>query len=504
MSNQEYILEMKNITKSFPGVKALDDVTLKIRPGQVHALMGENGAGKSTLMKCLFGMYKEDAGEIYLNGERVNFHSTKDALEHGVSMIHQELSNVPDRPVMENLWLGREPLHQVGPLKFVDHKKMFNDTKELMAKLEMDIPPRVSMRTLSISHQQTCEIAKAVSYNASVVVMDEPTSSLSEKEVSHLFRIIRTLKDEGVAVIYISHKMSEIFQISDEVSVMRDGCLIATKPSSEMDDNSLINLMVGRDMSHRFPTVESVPGDVCLKVEGLTSVVPDSFKDVSFELRKGEILGIGGLVGAQRTELVEAIFGLRGIASGDIYINNKKIDIKSPQDAIKNGVGLITEDRRGSGIFPLLSIIDNTCMSSLDGYRNKMGLLDHKRIYTDIVKSNKQLRTKTPTYQTRIQNLSGGNQQKVIVARWMMITPDILIMDEPTRGIDVGAKFEIYCIMADLVKSGKAVIMVSSEMPELIGMSHRIMVLCNGKKTGTLSKEDASQESIMRLAAQFD
>ena len=501
---QEYILEMQNISKSFPGVKALDDVTLRVRPGTVHALMGENGAGKSTLMKCLFGMYKKDKGRIVFKGETVEFHSARGALESGVSMIHQELSNVPDRFVMENLWLGREPLRRIGPLAFVDHKKMFNETVDLMKHLDMDINPKSKMKDLSISNQQGCEIAKAVSYNASVVVMDEPSSSLTETEVEHLFKIINNLRRQGVAIIYISHKMSEIFQIADEVSVMRDGQLVSTQPADQLDDDKLINLMVGRDMTHRFPPVEFSPEEVLLKVTDLTARAERSFRNVSFELRRGEILGIGGLVGAQRTELVEAIFGLRSVASGTIEIHGKEVVINSPHSAIGKGMGLITEDRRGSGIFPLLSILDNTSMPSLASYLKKSKLLDHKRIEKDSVKVNKQLRTKTPDYKTPIQNLSGGNQQKVIVARWLLTSPDILIMDEPTRGIDVGAKYEIYLIMTELIKQGKAIIMVSSEMPELIGMSNRIMVLCNGRHTGTLSREEADQESIMRLAAQFD
>jgi methyl-galactoside transport system ATP-binding protein len=501
---QDYILEMHNISKSFPGVKALDNVSLKVRPGTVHALMGENGAGKSTLMKCLFGMYTKDEGEVYLSGGKVEFHSAKNALESGVSMIHQELSNVPDRFVMENLWLGREPLHRIGPLALVDHKKMYNDTVELMKTLDMEIDPKSKMSDLSISNQQGCEIAKAVSYNASVVVMDEPSSSLTETEVEHLFKIINNLKEQGVAIIYISHKMSEIFQISDEISVMRDGQLVASKLASELDDNKLINLMVGRDMTHRFPPIEfNIGEETVLKVDNLTAKNPRSFKDVSLELKKGEILGIGGLVGAQRTELVETIFGLRGIESGMIEVHGKHVNMNSPREAIANGIGLITEDRRGSGIFPLLSILDNTSMPSLDAYIKKNHLLNHKRIESDSVQVNKQLRTKTPDYKTPIQNLSGGNQQKVIVARWLMTSPDILIMDEPTRGIDVGAKYEIYLIMTELIKQGKSIIMVSSEMPELLGMASRIMVLCNGKHTGTLERDEASQESIMRLAAQF-
>jgi methyl-galactoside transport system ATP-binding protein len=498
----EYVLEMIGISKSFPGVRALDEVSLRVRPGKVHALMGENGAGKSTLMKCLFGIYHQEAGEIILKGERVKFHNAKNALEAGVSMIHQELSNVPDRSVSENIWLGREPLHRLGPLGFLNHRKMHKDTAALMESLEMSIDPAERMGGLSISKQQACEIAKAVSYDASVVVMDEPSSSLTETETSHLFKIIRDLTGRGVAVIYISHKMSEIFQIADDVSVMRDGRMLGTWPSSELDEEGLIKLMVGRDNTNRFPPVDSAIGELRLEVRGLTSVVDRSFRDVSFELRAGEILGIGGLVGAQRTELVEAIFGLRKTRAGEIWVNGKRVHVRSPRDAIRHGIGLITEDRRGSGIFPLLSVTDNTAVASLGNYL-KAGMLQHKRIEAEARRYNEQLRTKTPSMWAQIMNLSGGNQQKVLVSRWLMTLPDILIMDEPTRGIDVGAKFEIYTIMAELARNGKAIIMVSSEMPELIGMSHRVMVLCAGRHTGTLGKAEASQENIMRLATQF-
>ncbi len=495
-----YALEMLDITKKFPGVLALDNVTFRVKPGTVHALMGENGAGKSTLMKCLFGIYKEDAGTILLQGKETHFHGSKNALEAGVSMIHQELSNVPERSVADNIWLGREPRNKFGLL---DHKKMMKDTADLLQRVEMDIDPRQRMGSLSISKQQGCEIAKAVSYDAKVVVMDEPTSSLTENEVEHLFKIIRNLRDQNVAVIYISHKMEEIFQIADEVSVMRDGQMIGTYDSKELDNDKLISLMVGRDSTQRFPEVVSAIGDVCLRVEHLSAINPRSFKDVSFELRKGEILGIGGLVGAQRTELVEAIFGIRGVAVGKIEINGKKFDKLTPKTAIANGLGMITEDRRGSGIFPLLSITTNTSMASLAEYRTKLKMLRHKEIEVESRRYNDALRTKTPTMETLIQNLSGGNQQKVIISRWLMTVPDILIMDEPTRGIDVGAKFEIYTIMANLVKEGKSIIMVSSEMPELIGMSHRVMVLCEGNVTGTLDRGDITQENIMRLATQF-
>jgi methyl-galactoside transport system ATP-binding protein len=498
-----YILEMRDISKSFPGVHALDHVTLRVRPGAVHALMGENGAGKSTLMKCLFGIYREEEGTIILKGKPVKFHSARNALEAGVSMIHQELSNVPDRSVRENIWLGREPLRWIGPLRLLNHRKMHDDTAVLMSNLDMDIAPKARMRSLSISQQQACEIAKAVSYDAQVVVMDEPTSSLTETETEHLFRIIRDLRSKGVAIIFISHRIREIFQIADEVSVMRDGKMVGTYPVSDIDEARLISLMVGRDTTNRFPPVTAVPAEVRLSVRGLTSPNPRSFRDVSFDVRRGEILGIGGLVGAQRTELVEAVFGLREIESGTISIDGRETRVRRSQDAIRHGIGLITEDRRGSGIFPLMSVVMNTAMPSLDKYRNGVGLLNHRRIQVETSKLNEALRTKTPSMNTTIENLSGGNQQKVLVSRWLMTLPDILIMDEPTRGIDVGAKYEIYMIMADLAANGKSIIMVSSEMPELIGMSHRIIVLCSGRLTGILDRSEATQENIMRLATQF-
>lgn len=498
---EEYVLEIESMSKSFPGVLALDGVSIRVRPGAVHALMGENGAGKSTLMKCLFGIYHPDAGRIVFKGREEKFESAKHALDSGISMIHQELSNVPKRTVAENLWLGREPVNRFG---FIDHKAMREKTVAVMRDLDIDVGPDVQMDSLSISKQQSCEIAKAVSYDARVVVMDEPTSSLTDKETEHLFRIINDLRARGVAIIYISHKMSEIFRIADDVSVMRDGRMLGTWKAGDLDENRLIALMVGRENTQRFPPVDAKPGKVRLSVKGLTSSNPRSFRDISFDLREAEILGIGGLVGAQRTELVESIFGLRGIASGTIEIDGQAVAVKSSRDAIKNGISLITEDRRGSGIFPLLSITMNTAMASLSTYRTKLGFLDHRSIGRRTRELNESLRTKTPAMSTKIQNLSGGNQQKVIVSRWLMTDPDVLIMDEPTRGIDVGAKYEIYSIMAELTRQGKSIIMVSSEMPELLGMSHRVMVLCAGKHTGTLAKEEATQESIMRLATAFE
>jgi methyl-galactoside transport system ATP-binding protein len=496
----ENVLEMRGVTKKFPGVLALNDVTFTVEQGTVHALMGENGAGKSTLMKCLFGIYHMDAGTISVKGRECRFNSAADAMRTGVSMIHQELSNVPERSVAQNLWLGREPLNK---FRLIDHKKMQRDTRSLLQSLKYDFDPNARMSSLSISQQQGCEIARAVSYNASIVVMDEPTSSLTENEVAHLFEIIRDLRSRGVAIIYISHKMEEIFQIADAVTVMRDGQVIGAYPAGDLSGDKLISLMVGRDTTHRFPPVESAAGGVCLEVKHLSALNPRSFKDISFELRTGEILGLGGLVGAQRTELVESIFGVRPVASGDVLVKGKPLRKLSPRNAIEAGIGLVTEDRRSTGIFPLLDITVNTTIPSLSKYRNRIGLLDHKRLAEAAASQNRQLRTKTPSMTALVQNLSGGNQQKVILSRWLMTLPDILIMDEPTRGIDVGAKYEIYTIMAELVRQGKAIIMVSSEMPELIGMSHRVLVLCEGRLTGNLKKEEASQEVIMRCATMF-
>jgi methyl-galactoside transport system ATP-binding protein len=441
-----------------------------------------------------------DSGKIVLKGNDCHFNNAADAMIAGVSMIHQELSNVPERSVAQNIWLGREPLNK---FHLINHKKMSADTKTLLAGLNFDFDPNARMASLSISHQQGCEIANAVSYNASIVVMDEPTSSLTENEVDHLFSIIRDLRAKNVAIIYISHKMEEIFKIADLVTIMRDGRIIGTYPVGDLSNDRLISLMVGRDIKHRFPLVESEIGEVCLQVRDLTSPNPRSFKNINFELHKGEILGFGGLVGAQRTELVEAIFGIRAVAGGEVIVNGVPLKKITPRNAIRSGIGFITEDRRSSGIFPLLNVTINTTIPSLDRYRNKIGFLDHRKLISVAREQNKQLKTKTSSMETLVQNLSGGNQQKVILSRWLMTLPDILIMDEPTRGIDVGAKYEIYTIMAELVEAGKSIIMISSEMPELIGMSHRVIVLCEGRLTGILDKDEISQELIMRYATQF-
>lgn len=503
MIQEEFMLEMNNISKEFPGVKALDDVTMKVRPGTVHALMGENGAGKSTLMKCLFGIYKQDSGEIILNGKKVWVNSSKDALDMGISMIHQELHPVPFRSVMENIWLGRFPVKSLGPFKFVDHKKMFRDTDMLFKNLSMDIHPNTIVGNLSVSKIQSMEIAKAISYNSKIIIMDEPTSSLTENEVEHLFKIIRELKSRGVAIIYISHKIEEILKISDDVTIMRDGKHVGTWHASELSTDIIISRMVGRDLTSRFPERSNRPGEVVLEVENLTSPFPKSFKDVSFKVREGEILGVGGLVGAQRTELVEAIFGLRSIQSGRILINGEEVKIKSPIDAKKLKIALLTEERRVTGIYPMLSVLENTLIANLARYIKSYFLLDEKKRKEDARRSIEMLKVKTPSFKTLMKDLSGGNQQKVLFARWLLTEPDILILDEPTRGIDVGAKFEIYTIIADLAKQGKSIIMISSEMPELIGMSDRIMIMCEGRLSGILDGEEVEQEKIMKFATQF-
>ncbi|HIW33259.1 MAG TPA: sugar ABC transporter ATP-binding protein [Candidatus Paenibacillus intestinavium] len=494
-----YLLEMKAIGKSFPGVRALDNVTLNVRPGTVHALMGENGAGKSTLMKCLFGIYSPDEGEIFINGDKVDIKNSNDALRNGVSMIHQELQPVPQRDVKENLWLGRFPKHN---LLFIDHKKMFKDSVAIFEDLNIEIYPNQLVGELSVSKIQQLEIAKAVSFNSNIIVMDEPTSSLTGIEVEHLFGIINKLRARGVSIIYISHKMEEILRISDDVTIMRDGKYIGTWGAKELTTDLIIERMVGRDLSNRFPERTNAPGEVKMKISNFTARQAKSFKDINFELRKGEIMGIGGLVGAQRTELVEAIFGLRSVTTGQIMIDGKEVMIKSPIEAKKNKIALLTEERRVTGIFPVLSVTENTVLANLPLYRNKFGFLNEKKMKVEARVGVEKFQTKTPSVDQLIRYLSGGNQQKVLLARWLLTDPDILLLDEPTRGIDIGAKYEIYSIIIELAKQGKSIIMISSEMPELIGMSDRILVMSEGKLSGIVDGADANEENIMRLAAQ--
>ncbi len=500
----EYKLELKGVCKSFPGVKALDHAQLSLRPGTVHALMGENGAGKSTLMKCLFGIYKMDEGEIYLDGKKIEVGNPDEAMKHGIAMVHQELQPIPARSVGENLYLGRFPTKNFGPVKIIDHKKMYAETDKWLKEVKMDFDPKALLGTLSIGQMQSVEIAKAVSQEAKVIIFDEPTSSLSDNEVEALFRIMNDLRDKGVTMVYISHKMDEIKRIADDITVMRDGTYIGTWPAAEMTTDQIIAKMVGRELTNVYPVRTNEPGEVVMEVQGLSSIHENSFQNVSFQLRKGEILGFGGLVGAQRTELMEGIFGIRGVVSGEVRMHGKAVKIKHPIDAMNAGIGLITEDRRGNGIFGCLSIKENVGVSIYNKFLKAGFVLDHKRINSIVDENIQKLSIKTPSMKEHISNLSGGNQQKVIVSRWLANDPDVLIMDEPTRGIDVGAKHEIYEIMVELAKQGKAVIMISSEMAELLGMSDRICVMCNGRLTGEIDKaEDMTQANVMNFATQF-
>ena len=499
MENLKYVLEMENISKEFPGVKALDNVQLKLKPGTVHALMGENGAGKSTLMKCLFGIYEKNSGKILLDGVEVNFKSTKEALENGVSMVHQELNQVLQRNVLDNIWLGRYPMKGF----FVDEKKMYNDTINIFKDLDIKVDPRKKVADLPIAERQMIEIAKAVSYKSKVIVMDEPTSSLTEKEVDHLFKIIKKLKESGVGIVYISHKMEEIKMISDEITILRDGKWISTNDVSKISTEQIISMMVGRDLTERFPKKDNTTKEMILEVKNLTALNQPSIQDVSFELYKGEILGIAGLVGSKRTEIVETIFGIRPKEHGEIILHGKTVKNKSPEDAIKNGFALVTEERRSTGIFSMLDVAFNSVISNLDRYKNKFRLLKNKDIEKDTKWIVDSMRVKTPSYSTKIGSLSGGNQQKVIIGRWLLTEPEVLMLDEPTRGIDVLAKYEIYQLMIDLAKKDKGIIMISSEMPELLGVTDRILVMSNGRVAGIVKTSETNQEEIMELSAKY-
>ena len=494
----EILLTMTDVHKAFPGVKALDGVNLTVKAHSVHALMGEHGAGKSTLLKCLFGIYAKDSGSIQFLGKEVNFSSAKEALENGISMVHQELNLVKQLTVMDNLWLGRYPTKGL----FVDTAKMFADTQAIFNELDIHINPREKVAKLSVSEMQMIEIAKAFSYNAKIVIMDEPTSSLSEKEVAHLFKIIEKLKQRGCGIIYISHKMEEIFKICDEITILRDGKWIDTLQVAQTNMDELVAKMVGRSLTQRFPEKTNTPGEVVLQVSHLTAKNQPSIQDVSFELRQGEVLGIGGLVGAKRTDIVETLFGIREKLSGDVRVRGKLVNNHSPVDAIKNGFALVTEERRSTGIFGGLDISFNSLISNIRGYE-KSGFLNNKKMKEDTQWVIDAMRVKTPAHKTRIGSLSGGNQQKVILGRWLLTSPEILMLDEPTRGIDIGAKFEIYQLINDLAARGKAVIMISSEMPELLGITDRILVMSAGRVAGIVETAQTSQEEILQLSAKY-
>ncbi|SMB90054.1 glucose ABC transporter ATP-binding protein/galactose ABC transporter ATP-binding protein [Pasteurella testudinis DSM 23072] len=498
-TESKVLLEMKGVSKTFPGVKALDNANLTVRSHSVHALMGENGAGKSTLLKCLFGIYAKDEGEILFLGKPVNFKTSKEALENGISMVHQELNLVKQSSVMDNLWLGRYPL-KVG---LVDHAKMYNDTQAIFKELDIDIDPKMKVGKLSVSQMQMIEIAKAFSYNAKIVIMDEPTSSLSEKEVNHLFSIIEKLKNRGCGIIYISHKMDEIFKICDEVTVLRDGKWINSIPVKGATMDGIVAMMVGRELTQRFPPKSNQSKEVILTVENLTALNQPSIKDVSFELHKGEILGIAGLVGARRTDIVETIFGIRERKSGVVKLHDKVMRNKTALEAINNGFALVTEERRSTGIYSNLSIEFNSLISNIKSYMSKFGLLSNAKMKSDTQWVIDAMNVKTPSHKTTIGSLSGGNQQKVIIGRWLLTQPEILMLDEPTRGIDVGAKYEIYQLIMELANKDKGIIIISSEMPELLGITDRIMVMSNGKLAGTVNTKETSQQEILQLAAKY-
>ena len=496
---QPALLEMRNITKEFPGVKALDGVSLTVRPGTVHALMGENGAGKSTLMKCLFGIYAKDEGTIVLDGKEVDFKNSKEALEGGVAMVHQELNQALTRSVMDNLWLGRYP--KVAGI-MVSEGIMRRHTGEIFDELDVRVDPKATMSTLPVSQRQMVEIAKAVSYNAKVIVFDEPTSSLTEAEVEHLFRIINMLREQGCGIIYISHKMDEILRISDEVTIMRDGKWVATRRAADLTIEEIIRLMVGRELTNRFPPKDNVPGEVILEVEHLAGRYT-RLKDASFQLRRGEVLGIAGLDGSGRTEVLENLFGAMTKASGSIRLHGKAIRNRTPQESIKNGFALLTEERRATGIFGIRDIRENTVISNLRSYLMGGFCLSERKMRQDTDWAIQAMHIKTPGQSTQIRSLSGGNQQKVIIGRWLLTKPEVLLLDEPTRGIDVGAKYEIYQMILDLAREGKGVIMVSSEMPELLGICDRILVMSGGLLAGEVDARNTSQEEILTLAAKY-
>ena len=493
--DQPALLEMRGITKEFPGVKALDGVNLTVRAGTVHALMGENGAGKSTLMKCLFGIYAKDSGTITLDGKEVSFKSSKEALENGVAMVHQELNQALTRSVTDNLWLGRYP--KVGGI-MVSEGIMRRRTQEIFEELDVHVDPRAIMSTLPVSQRQMVEIAKAVSYDSKVIVFDEPTSSLTEVEVEHLFRIINMLRSKGCGIIYISHKMEEILRISDDVTIMRDGQWVATRPAKELTMDEIIRLMVGRELTNRFPPKDNVPGDVILEVENLSGKYT-RLQEASFQLHKG----IAGLDGSGRTEVLETLFGAMTKGSGTIRLHGREIRNRTPRESIKNGFALLTEERRATGIFGIRDIRDNTVISNLKNYLMGGICLSDKKMKADTDWAIQAMRIKTPSQSTQIRSLSGGNQQKVIIGRWLLTKPEVLLLDEPTRGIDVGAKYEIYQLIIELAKEGKGVIMVSSEMPELLGVCDRILVMSGGRLAGEVDAKATSQEEILTLAAKY-
>lgn len=490
-----YLLEISHVCKRFPGVVALNDVQLRVRPGSVLALMGENGAGKSTLMKIIAGICPPDSGELHLRGERVTFNSPLAAQQAGIAMIHQELNLMPHMTIAENIWLGREKLNR---LHLVDHAAMHRYTAELLARLRIQMEPEARVGDLSIAQRQMVEIAKAVSYDSDILIMDEPTSAITETEVEHLFAIIADLKSQGKGIIYITHKMKEVFAIADDVAVFRDGTFIGQQEAVTLDNDALISMMVGRELNLLYPARETPVGECILSVRQLA--LDGVFQSVSFDLHAGEILGIAGLMGSGRTNIAEALFGVTPSSGGEVLLDGEAVHITAPSIAIARGLALLTEDRKLTGLFPCLSVLENMEMAVLPSYCGS-GFVQQKALRAMCQDMCTKLRVKTPALEQCIDTLSGGNQQKALIARWLMTNPRILILDEPTRGIDVGAKAEIYRLIALLASKGMAVILISSELPEVLGMSDRVMVMHEGELMGTLTREEASQERVMQLAS---
>lgn len=489
------LLIMKSIEKSFPGVKALQNAYLELEKGEVNVILGENGAGKSTLMKILTGVYSKDSGEIFLNGERIEVKTPKEAEKYGISIIYQEFNLLPHLRVSENIFITRLPKNSFG---IVDEKKLFENTEKILKKLNLNINPNEIVANLSVAQQQMVEIAKALSVNCQILIMDEPTAALTESEINDLFKVIKDLKEKGVGIIYISHRMEELRHIANKVTIMRDGQYINTLNFKDTTLDEMISLMVGRSLENQFPKRKKNIGEVILEIKELSK--RGKFKDVSFQLKKGEILGFSGLMGAGRTEVARAIFGADLIDSGEIILEGKKLNIKTPRDAIKEGIAYLTEDRKKDGLLLNLSVEDNIMVSNPNSYSNNMKICNFNKSKELCEKFIKSMNIKTPNLKQEIKNLSGGNQQKAIIARWLCEEKKILMIDEPTRGIDVGAKREVYLLMNQLVEEGVSIIMISSELPEVLGMSDRVLIMREGRVTGILPVEELNQEKIMYYA----
>ncbi|SDW96948.1 monosaccharide ABC transporter ATP-binding protein, CUT2 family [Lachnospiraceae bacterium KHCPX20] len=493
------ILSIDGMSKSFGRNRVLNRIHLDVKRGSIMGLMGENGAGKSTMMKCLFGTYQRDEGTITLDGKEVNFAGPKDALENGVAMVHQELNQCLERSVVDNLFLGRYPVNSMG---IIDEARMKMEASDLFRKLGITVNLTQPMKHMSVSQRQMCEIAKAISYHSKIIVLDEPTSSLTAPEVAKLFKMMRQLRDQGISLIYISHKMDEIFDICDQVSVLRDGSLVMTKDCEDTDMNELISAMVGRSLENRFPPVDNVPGDVVLSVQHLSTKFEPHLKDINFDVRKGEIFGLYGLVGAGRTELLETIFGVRTRAAGRVYYNGKLMNFTSPKEAMEHGFAMITEERKANGLFLKGDLTFNTTIANLSHYKSGIALSKDQmtKATSDEIRV---MHTKCMGPDDMISSLSGGNQQKVIFGKWLERSPNVFMMDDPTRGIDVGAKYEIYELIIQMAKQGKTIIVVSSEMPEILGITNRIGVMSNGRLSGIVNTKDTNQEELLRLSAKY-